>query len=148
MTIPFPRLAALAVLLRGSEVLLARRRNPPDAGLWGYPGGHVDAGESVAVAALRELREETGVIAEPLRYLGGLDVILPAPGGGWAHHFFLVPVLCRHVAGDPVPQDDVADAAWFPVARILARDLEMSVDVDTVLSEALAWKAASPPSRG
>ncbi|HUF57442.1 MAG TPA: NUDIX domain-containing protein, partial [Thermohalobaculum sp.] len=42
------------------RVLLVRRLNEPDAGLWGYPGGKVEWGETVADAAVRELAEETG----------------------------------------------------------------------------------------
>ena len=70
-----PKLAALAVVIRGDHVLLAKRRNEPDAGLWGFPGGHVDLGETALDAATRELHEETGVTARPLQYLTNIDVI-------------------------------------------------------------------------
>ncbi len=40
--------------------MLVRRANPPDAGLWGFPGGKIEFGETVKDAAMRELREETG----------------------------------------------------------------------------------------
>ncbi|MGV6850187.1 MAG: NUDIX domain-containing protein, partial [Marinibacterium sp.] len=69
----FPRLGALAVVLRDGHVLLARRANPPDAGLWGFPGGHVEPGETGLAAAVRELAEETGVIARPVDYLTNID---------------------------------------------------------------------------
>ena len=65
--------AAAVVLWRG-HVLLARRINPPDAGLWGYPGGHVDPGETAFQAAARELLEETSVVATPLALLDTLHV--------------------------------------------------------------------------
>ena len=39
-----PKVAALAVIVRADQVLLVRRKNKPDAGLWGFPGGHVDLG--------------------------------------------------------------------------------------------------------
>ena len=70
-----PKLAALAVVVRDAHVLLVRRRNPPDVGLWGYPGGHVEWGETVAEAAMRELHEETALRAEPLGYLTNVDFI-------------------------------------------------------------------------
>jgi 8-oxo-dGTP diphosphatase len=46
------------------EVLLIRRGTPPRLGEWSLPGGRIEWGEPVKAAALRELREETGVEAE------------------------------------------------------------------------------------
>ncbi len=59
----FPRLGAIAVLVRDDRALLVQRGKMPDAGLWGFPGGHVEPGETALAAAVRELREETGVRA-------------------------------------------------------------------------------------
>ncbi|PTE20609.1 NUDIX hydrolase [Cereibacter changlensis JA139] len=138
MTAARPSLAVLAVVLHEGNVLLVRRLNEPDAGLWGFPGGHVERGETGLAAASRELVEETGVIATPVDYLMNLDILLPDASGGVAHHFFLAAVLCAYVGGAPQPQDDVSEVGWFPTAQILARALPMSADVDTVLAAALA----------
>lgn len=132
---PIP--AALAVLPRDGRLLLARRRNPPDAGLWGYPGGKIDWGEGAAEAAIRELREETGVIAEPRETLACLDVIKPGADGAVEHHFILIATLCAHLSGEPVAADDVSEAVWFPAEMIAARALPMSADVDLVARLAL-----------
>ena len=51
---------AIVVLLHEGRVLLVQRGKAPDLGLWGFPGGHVEPGESAEAAALRELHEETG----------------------------------------------------------------------------------------
>lgn len=131
-----PKLAALAVLPHEGHVLLVRRRNPPDAGLWGYPGGHVDWGETVAEAALRELAEETGVRAEAAGWLTNLDIIV-REGGAVAHHFLLVAVLCRWRAGVPLASDDVSEAEWVPQAEVLQGARPLSRDVDHVLRLAL-----------
>ncbi|WP_425050675.1 NUDIX hydrolase [Psychromarinibacter sp. S121] len=133
-----PKLAALAVVLRDAEVLLVRRRNPPDAGLWGYPGGHVEWGETVAEAAVRELHEETGVRAEAVGWLDNLDTIVRDADGAVQHHYLLVAILCQWRGGTPEPRDDVYEAAWQPVAEVLAGRLEASARVDDVLSRALA----------
>ena len=49
-----PVVAVLAVVVQAGRILLVRRANPPDAGLWGFPGGKVEFGETIADAALRE----------------------------------------------------------------------------------------------
>ncbi|MBB93666.1 MAG: NUDIX hydrolase [Rhodobacteraceae bacterium] len=133
-----PLLGAIAVVVQDGHVLLARRRKEPDAGLWGYPGGHVELGETALAAAARELLEETGVTATPVEYLTNIDVILPATDGATGVHFLLAAVLCRYVSGTPAPADDVSEAAWVPVDQVLSGVLPMSDKVDTVLRLALA----------
>ncbi|HUF87114.1 MAG TPA: NUDIX hydrolase [Thermohalobaculum sp.] len=126
-----PVLAALAVLVEDGRVLLVRRANPPDAGLWGYPGGRVEPGETVFAAAERELAEETGVRAEAREFLTIVDVIR-RERGALSHHFALVAVLCARRAGDPVAADDVSEAAWVPLADLLAGRLATSERVAEV----------------
>ncbi|SET95409.1 NUDIX hydrolase [Paracoccus homiensis] len=136
----FPRLAALAVTLREDQVLLARRRNPPDAGLWGFPGGHVDPGETALQAAARELAEETGVTATPRRYLDNVDLIRRDSDGALQFHFLLAAVQCDYVAGQPVAADDALEASWWPVEHVLSGALPLSAHVDTILRRALAGR--------
>jgi 8-oxo-dGTP diphosphatase len=93
-------------------VLLVRRANPPFSGFWAIPGGFVQTDESLEVAALRELEEETGVTdvyTEQLYTFGNPDrdprtrVITVA-------YFALVPA-----AALPTPEagDDAADVRWW-----------------------------------
>lgn len=140
----FPRLAALAVVLRDDQVLLVRRRNEPDAGLWGFPGGHVEFGETASDAATRELREETGVIALPIRYLTNVDIILRGEAGEIMYHFLLAAVLCRYVSGNPAADDDVSDAAWRNVEDVLVGRMACSKHVDTVLRMAMTCPPDGP----
>lgn len=135
---PFPRLGAIAVLVQDNTVLLARRGNAPDRGLWGFPGGHVEPGETALQAAVRELREETGLIAEPLDYLTNIDVVRHAPDGTLAVHYLLAAVLCTHRGGTPVAADDITEAAWIPCDRVRAGALPMSARVAEVMDLALA----------
>jgi 8-oxo-dGTP pyrophosphatase MutT (NUDIX family) len=82
---------AVCVLIKGDEpcLLITRRaeglRN--HAGQWALPGGSRDPGESVEEAALRELREETGVVASPDAVLGILDDYVTRSG------FLITPVV-------------------------------------------------------
>lgn len=147
----FPRLAALAVTLDGASpdrrVLLVRRRNPPDAGLWGFPGGNVEAGETALEAAARELAEETGVIARPLAYLDNIDVIERGADGALRFHFLLAAVLCDYVSGRPEAGDDALDAGWFPAAEVLSGHLPQSAGVAGLLQKALVFADARASSR-
>jgi len=132
-----PKLAALAVVPHDRKLLLVRRRNEPDAGLWGFPGGHVDLGETGLDAAVRELREETSIVAEPVDYLTNIDIIIKDNDQCIAHHFLLVVVLCKYRSGQPIAQDDASEASWFDFDSVLNCELPMSKDVDTVLRAAM-----------
>ncbi len=131
-----PTLAAIAVVVRAGQVLLVRRKKEPDAGKWGFPGGHVEPGETALAAATRELAEETSICATPQRYLTNLDIIAYDDAGTLRFHYLLAVVLCRYQAGTPVAADDVSDARWFDVSDICT--LDTSSDVQEVVSLAIA----------
>ena len=103
------------VCLRAGEVLLIQRGKPPREGQWSIPGGRMEWGETVADAALRELREETGVEAELLGLIEVLDHI--SEHG----HAVLIDFAARWVSGAPVAGDDAADAGFFPLEEALAK---------------------------
>jgi 8-oxo-dGTP diphosphatase len=128
-----PKVAALAVTLSEDQVLLVRRKNEPDAGLWGFPGGHVDLGETALFAAARELREETSVIGRPLQYLTNVDVIVRDECGFITFHFLLAAVLCEYISGEPKAADDVSEAAWVTVDNVFLGKLRCSEHVNDVL---------------
>tara|TARA_R110002049_G_scaffold10127_1_gene50131 strand:+ start:90398 stop:90835 length:438 start_codon:yes stop_codon:yes gene_type:complete len=132
---PRPIVAVLAVVIHDNHVLLVQRANPPDAGLWGFPGGKVDFGEGLLAAAARELHEETGVTATPLRVIDALDAYDVAEDGTLRQHFALVAVVCTWQCGDPVAADDALDARWLPLAG-LDGALPMSRDVVRIASQA------------
>lgn len=131
-----PVAAVIAVVRRQDEVLLVRRINPPDAGLWGFPGGRIEPGETLAEATLRELREETGVSATAGPVIDTLDVLDRGEDGTLRHHFILVAVACDWWAGEPVAADDASDAAWFRIADLDPDDPAFSRDVVTLARRA------------
>lgn len=53
------------VINEKNEILLIKEKKGPRSVAWGFPGGRVDLGESMQEAAVREVREETGLICEP-----------------------------------------------------------------------------------
>jgi ADP-ribose pyrophosphatase YjhB (NUDIX family) len=108
----------LAVVWHRDRVLLVHRRRAPQAGRWGFPGGHVEPGEPLTQAAVRELGEETGIRAVPESALPAIDLIERAPDGAVRHHFVLVPVRLRYQGGQAKASDDAAAAAWFDPAAL------------------------------
>ena len=120
-----PVAAALAVVIREDSVLLVRRfSDKPDAGLWGFPGGRIEARETSAAAALRELAEETGLHATEAVPLGSLR--FDALGVSYHLHAF----LCPDPGGTFRAADDAEEARFFPCARVISGRLLMSRDVD------------------
>ena len=127
---PIP--GAAAVVLHRGRLLLVQRRNPPDAGAWSFPGGHVEAGETDSEAAIRELLEETGIAARPRRTLTVLDV------GDERRRFRLAMVQCDFVSGALLARDDALDAAWVAIADVRCPDRRLSDSVQAVLDLAMA----------
>ena len=132
---PIP--AALAVLVRDRQVLLVRRANPPDQGLWGFPGGRIERGETVFAAAERELAEETGLAGTAIRLLDGLDLLDHAPDGSLRYHFILLAVLCTPRFGVLRAADDALEAEWFD-ADALRDDAGFSRNVARLARAAVA----------
>lgn len=114
----WPKLGAIAVVLHDGRFLLVKRKKEPHAGTWGFPGGHVEPGETALEAAVRELREETGVTATAQRYLTNIDTIVRDPAGLVQFHFLLAAVLCTYDKGTPQAADDVSDVGWFSASEI------------------------------
>ena len=110
------------VCLNGDQVLLIRRGQPPRLNQWSLPGGRLEWGETVAAAALRELKEETAVEAELLGLIDVVDGVFPArPGGEITRHYVLIDFAARWTAGEPVAGDDAAEA------RFVGRDEAMAL---------------------
>lgn len=132
-----PLLASLAVVLKDDHVLLARRERG-GVMLWGFPGGHVEWGETAMAAAERELVEETGVTATAERYLTNVDVLIAGSDGATQVHYLLAAVLCRYVDGTPLAADDIAEARWVPFADVIEARLTLHEQVAEVLTLARA----------
>ncbi|WP_279311726.1 NUDIX hydrolase [Arboricoccus pini] len=114
-----PLTAVLAMVRREDHLLLGRRRKAPDLGLWGFPGGRLEWGETLVEAALRELDEETAVSARALRLLPPLEIIRPKEG----LHVVLCPVLCAWQAGEGrLADDELAELAWMTAGQVRALD--------------------------
>ena len=119
-----PMVAVLAVVLRpmGTEtqVLIVQRAQQPNAGRWGFPGGVLELGETVTEGAMRELNEETGIVAEAAGVLNVNDAISRDDEGRVQFHYVLIAVRGVWQSGEGEPADDAAACAWASRADIEA----------------------------
>jgi 8-oxo-dGTP diphosphatase len=111
-------IAASVAVFRDDRVLLAARGRPPLADIWSLPGGLVETGETLAEAALRELAEETGVVAEIIGFVRPIEFIERDEGGRVRHHFVICPHAARWVSGDGVVSAEAPALAWVTRADI------------------------------
>jgi len=133
-----PIVGVLAVVLRGDRVLVVRRANPPMLDRWGFPGGVLELGETVAQGAMRELLEETGVKAEAAGPLTVIDTIDRDPEARVRYHYTLVAVIGHWRSGEGVPGDDADEVAWLTRAEIVEQGLPTAPALLPLLDLALA----------
>jgi 8-oxo-dGTP diphosphatase len=102
---PAPTVDAV-ILLPGDRVVLVRRKNPPHG--WAIPGGFVDDGEPLEVAAAREAEEETGLAVTLVEQFHSYS----DPARDPRRHTISTVFLAR-AAGEPHGGDDAAEAQAF-----------------------------------
>ncbi|HVN21884.1 MAG TPA: NUDIX hydrolase [Dongiaceae bacterium] len=108
-----PLIGVGAIIIEGERVVLVKRVHPPIQGHWSIPGGVLEVGEMVREAAIREAREETGLVVEPGELLGVFDRILRDPENRVQYHYVLIDFLCRKVGGELRAASDAAEVRWF-----------------------------------
>ena len=132
----FPELPLVgvgAIVIDGDRVLLVKRAHPPIQGQWSIPGGVLEVGEMVREAAVREAREETGLLVEPGELLGVYDRILRNTEQRVQYHYVLIDFLCRPVEGTLQAASDAAEVRWFTRAELPA--LKLAEDTQDVIEK-------------
>lgn len=130
----FPELPLVgvgAIIIEDDRVLLVKRAHPPIQGQWSIPGGVLEVGETVREGAIREAREETGLIVEPGELLGVYDRILRDPEKRVQYHYVLIDFLCRRVGGELLADSDAAEVQWFKRERLPG--LQLAEDTSEVI---------------
>ena len=103
-----PLLGVEAFVLRDERLLLIKRH---DDGLWALPGGQVEVGETLREAALRELKEETGLSGSVIRLLGIFDST--AWGSRLKSQAYHVIFRVAAEEGFPVVTNESTDCGYF-----------------------------------
>ena len=130
-----PYLAVSAAILRDGKVLVVRRARKPALNLYSFPGGAVEAGETLAEAVKREVREETQLAIEPVGLAGHREVIVRDGQGRVERHFVILSFAARWLAGEPVLNEELDDARWLAPAEVA--ELKTTEGLDKILAAAV-----------
>jgi len=117
----------VVVVNDAGEILLIRRSDNDN---WALTGGAIDLGESVAQAAIRETKEETGIDCE----ITGLVGIYSDPkhiilytSNGEARQEFSIVLTARAIGGHPTPSAESTEVRWIAPAEIQHHDMDGSM---------------------
>ena len=126
-----PQLAVSAAIFREGRILLVRRARSPAKGVYTFPGGRVEFGESLHAAVQREVREETALAIE-IVHLAGCREVLPAASGGGL--FVIMSFAARWVAGEPVLNEELDDFKWLDPDAL--GDLRVTEELSGIIESA------------
>jgi len=117
-------------LYKDNKLLLQRRK---DNSRWAIHGGAVNIGENVEDAAKRELKEETGLIANKLELFGVFsgENMMYTYANGDEVYIIAVTYLCNDFSGELHPEaDEVLELKWFDIDN-LPKDIS-PIDIDAI----------------
>jgi ADP-ribose pyrophosphatase YjhB (NUDIX family) len=105
--------ACTVVVDHHDRLLLVKRGVAPKQGMWCLPGGFIECGETPAQAAVRELKEETGLDGRIHTLIG----VTTSPGSLYTA-ILMIAYLVTHYSGQAAAGDDAADVAFFPRKKL------------------------------
>ena len=109
-----PRIgSALLVRDEANRILLGKRNKDPMRGSWVIPGGKIHAFESIAEAAVREMREETGLVVEVVDHFNVYEIINPPN-----EHRIVIYSWGRVVSGEARASDDISELKFFELDEL------------------------------
>jgi 8-oxo-dGTP diphosphatase len=116
----------IIVVKQSGKYLLVQEAKPKAYKLWNFPGGHVDPGETLEAAAIREMREETGYIVKILKQIQ----VSETHNGAIRAHAYAAKITGGELR---LPVDEILDAKWFSPEEIMAlenmRDREYHIQM-------------------
>jgi ADP-ribose pyrophosphatase YjhB (NUDIX family) len=122
-----PVVSVGAVVVHQGRVLLAQRGHPPSEGLWTFPGGVVELGETLEEAAEREVWEECRIRVRAVRPFTTVTRIFRDASGRVEYHYVIVDMLAEWMEGELQASSDIRKAGWFSGADIDALPLTPGV---------------------
>lgn len=126
-----PSLTVDAVIIcENNSIVLIKRKKDPYKESWALPGGFVEYGETVESAAIREVKEETGLDVDLCKIVGVYSDPKRDPRG----HTVTICYLAKRVGGELKADTDASDVQCFLKAEILK--LKLAFDHEIILKDA------------
>ncbi len=120
---------ALTAILENGNILLLQRAKDPYRGYWSLPGGKLHPGETVAEAAVREAREETGLACELLHICAVATETIREDGAADPEAHFVMFIVALRPQGGGLRAGEEGESAWYPLdalpPRTIPTDREM-----------------------
>jgi 8-oxo-dGTP diphosphatase len=105
--------SALLVRDEANRILLGKRNKDPQRGSWVIPGGKIHAFESIAEAAARELREETGLAVEVGEHFNVYEIVNPP-----SEHRIVIYSWAKVTGGTAKASDDLSELRFFELKEL------------------------------
>jgi 8-oxo-dGTP diphosphatase len=121
-----------------SKILLVRRKNDPFKGMLSIPGGFINEGETAENAMIREAKEETSLVVEPIAILG----VYSDPQRDPRMHTISVTFITRIVQGSENARDDAAALQWINIEDELdglIQSQQIAFDHSKILNNYKQW---------
>lgn len=113
-----PLVGVGAVLVCSGKILLEKRKNEPGRGKWSIQGGLVELGEESGQTAIREVREETGLVVENPDLMDVVDNVELDEDGKVKYHFVIIDYHVRLKGGTLKAASDAAELRWVKLDEV------------------------------
>jgi len=103
-----------------TKVLLIKRGSKAYYGMWGFVSGKVEWGEEIKETVIREVKEETNLDVEIVKFVGRY---YDKKGRHPTKTMICLPHICKVIGGELKPDDDALDAKWYSLEEVKNMDL-------------------------
>lgn len=128
-----PLVGVGVILVKDRQILLVRRGHEPNKGMWSIPGGLIKLGETAEEAAVREVKEETGLEVSIGAVAGIFNVIIRDGESKIKYHYVIIDYFGEVIGGRLRPGTDVTEARWFELDEL--ENVETSPTVRKALAK-------------